>query len=193
AALTVSQVAQFTAPQIERNRQLQATRTITAVLPGITYNNEPALDVTEVVDADLLGSTEPLQVYTARQDGRPVAYAITAVAPAGYVGPMRLLVGVAADGSVLAVRALEHRETPGLGDQIERERSAWISVFDGLNAAAASQPDWSLQTDGGRFDQLSGATITSRAVVRAVGKALEFFRAGESQLARVELVTEPDQ
>lgn len=193
AALLVSEVAQLTAPQIERNRQLQATRMITEVLPGIDYTNEPALDFIEVTNADLLGSAEPLRVYSARQNGRPVAYAISAIAPDGYVGPIRLLVGVAVDGSVLAVRALEHRETPGLGDRIELERSSWISMFAETQAATAAQPDWALQADGGRFDQLSGATVTSRAVVRAVGKALRFFRTDADELAGVELVTEPDQ
>lgn len=193
AALAVSQVARITEPQIERNRQIQATRMINAVLPGVSYDNEPGLDYQEFTDAELLGSSEPMRVYTARREGRPVAHAITAVAPNGYVGPIRLLIGVSTDGTVLAVRTLEHRETPGLGDQIERQRSAWIAGFDGLTSQDAGQANWSLQTDGGRFDQLSGATVTSRAVVRAVGRALLFSRASGDELASVELVTKPDK
>lgn len=193
AALLVSQIARMTEAPIERNRALQATRTVSAVLPGLEYDNEPGLDIISVRDAELLGSPEPLAVYVARRAGRPVGYAITAVAPDGYVGPIRLLIGLRADGTVLAVRTLEHRETPGLGDQIEAARSGWLDQYAGLAATSAAAEDWSLRRDGGRFDALSGATITSRAVVRAVAGALQFYRTQLTELPRVELVAEPDE
>lgn len=187
--LTIAVVERGTRERIAANRAEQAARIVAEVLPGLEYDNVPGLDYTTVTAPKTLGSREPLRIYTARRDGRQVGTAVTVVAPDGYVGPIRLLVGLDTAGRVLGVRVLEHRETPGLGDRIEASRSDWLSGFAG-RSLGGEDSDWMLATDGGRFDHISGATITSRAVVRAVANALRFHAAFRSQAGAGELLSE---
>jgi electron transport complex protein RnfG len=102
-----------------------------------------------------------------------------AVAPDGYSGKIRLLVALRADGTVAGVRVTQHRETPGLGDYIEPKKDKnkarpWITQFNGLSVATTEAREWKVKKDGGRFDSVAGATVTPRAVVRAVAKAVRF-------------------
>jgi len=108
--------------------------------------------------------------------GEPVALVIEALAPDGYSGTIRLLVGINIDGSLGGVRVVAHRETPGLGDAIEEERSDWILGFTGKSLQDPPLQKWAVKKDGGAFDQLTGATITPRAVVKAVRQALLYYR-----------------
>ena len=94
------------------------------------------------------------------------------VAPDGYSGDIHLLLGVDPDGRVLGLRVIRHRETPGLGDYIERRRSDWILGFDGRRLGEPEAARWAVRQDGGDFDARSGATVTPRAVVKAVRRAL---------------------
>ena len=96
-----------------------------------SYDNDLLQDVVTVRDAERLGTDEPLPVYRARQAGQPVAAILTVVAPDGYAGSIRLLVGIDADGHLLGVRVVAHRETPGLGDAIDERKSTWIDGFKG--------------------------------------------------------------
>jgi electron transport complex protein RnfG len=155
---------------------------LTAVLGGIAYDNDPLGDVVTVRDPELLGSGEPLTAHRVRRGGETVAVLLNAVAPDGYSGPIRLLVAVDARGRLLGVRVLEHHETPGLGDLIEERRSSWIRGFDGRSLGDPPPARWEVRRDGGDFDQFSGATITPRAIVRAVRDALEFVARHREEL-----------
>ena len=97
------------------------------------------------------------------------------VAPEGYSGRIDLLVGIYADGSVAGVRAVSHRETPGLGDKVEIGKSQWVLEFNGKSLSMPVPENWAVKKDGGNFDQFTGATITPRAVVKAVYQSLEYF------------------
>ena len=110
------------------------------------------------------------------------AAVLTAVAPEGYGGGIRLLVAINYDGTLAGVRVLSHHETPGLGDKIEAERSDWILQFEGLSLENPAPRNWRVKKDGGRFDQFTGATITPRAVVAAVYDALVYFEAHREAL-----------
>lgn len=139
------------------------------VLPAALYDNNPLQDAFTVQDAEL-GAVE---VYPARQDGRLTAVAFQ-VSNIGYGGPILQLIALDAEGRILGVRVLSHKETPGLADRIEASRSDWIRAFDGLSLASTPLEQWKVKKDGGRFDQFAGATITPRAVVRSVLQALQF-------------------
>lgn len=166
---------QKTAPQIRENERHVLTSTLNEVLPADEHDNDLLDDAITVRNEALLGTTEPVTVYRAYQNGEPVAALFTSVAPNGYSGPIRLLVCVRADGRLSGVRVLGHRETPGLGDYIEIERSDWITHFENASLEKPARDEWDVRRYGGHFDQFTGATITPRAVVRAVKNTLVYF------------------
>lgn len=155
---------------------------LSAVLPPDHYDNDPMSDRISVTDAATFGSPQAMPVLRARWHGAPSALVLEAVAPNGYAGPIRLVIGVAADGTVLGVRVLEHHETPGLGDAIEAAKSHWIEQFRGKSLTAPGVDHWAVKRDGGDFDQMSGATVTPRAVIAAVRRVLEYAQAHQSEL-----------
>jgi len=107
------------------------------------------------------------------------AFQVTAM---GYSGEISIMMGIASDGEILGVRVISHAETPGLGDKIEAAKGDWILGFNGLSLANRTQSQWAVKKDGGEFDQFSGATITPRAVVRAVHNGLEYFNAHRQEI-----------
>lgn len=177
----VAAIQQGTAPRIaaaEREAQVQA---LAQILPAGSYDNH-LLDNSRLVQDALLGNKNPAPVYLATLSGKPSAVILQVTAPDGYSGSIKLLVGILADGRLAGVRTLQHRETPGLGDKIELTKSRWIL---GFNDKSLSQPDeagWAVKKDGGQFDQFAGATITPRAVVKAVHKALQYFDQHKAEL-----------
>lgn len=173
--LLVLLLTQGTRAPITRNEAAQIMKVLRTVLPPGGFDNEPQFDRILVHSPAWLGSDEPQPLYRARLHGQAVAAVLTVVAPHGYMGPITLLVGVTADGRIHAVRALSHEETPGLGDRIDRSRSDWIDGFSGHSLADPPADRWQVRRDGGDFDQMTGATITSRAVVAAVHDALLYF------------------
>lgn len=172
----------LTAPRIAEQERRQLLDQLTQVVPAERFNNAMHDDYITVRDNNAFPGGQAVQVYRARNDGRPVAVAMKLSANDGYNGRIDLLVGVYADGVISGVRVLSHRETPGLGDGIEIERSDWILSFDGKSLSSPPPSGWTVQRDGGVFDQFTGATITPRAVVRAVRRALEYFEDNREML-----------
>jgi electron transport complex protein RnfG len=164
---------------IARERTLATFR---EVLQGKAFDNDLLADTLTVTDAELLGTTQPVTVYRARRGGETVAIVLAPVAPGGYSGPIRLLVGIAPDGSLLGVRVSQHRETPGLGDGIEARRSSWIQQFTGRSLGDPPPERWRVRKDGGDFDQFTGATVTPRAIVGAVANVLVYFERHRAEL-----------
>lgn len=170
----------LTRERIAEQRQAYELENLQAVVDAGAYDNDLLADVVTVRDRELLGTDAPVAVHRARRNGRPVAIVLLPVAPDGYSGPVRLMVGIRADGTLSGVRVIAHRETPGLGDAIEIGKSDWIRQFTGRSLGEPEQ--WQVRRDGGEVDQLSGATVTSRAVVEAVRNALLYFDAHREQL-----------
>jgi len=182
AAGLVAVVNQYTEPRIAAVQRAQRVAQLTAVMGGIAYDNDPLSDIVSVHDPELLGSEQPLLAHRVRLGDETVAVLVNAVAPDGYAGPIRLLVAVDAQGRLLGVRVLEHRETPGLGDLIDERRTRWIHGFDGRALDDPPRARWQVRKDGGDFDQFTGATITPRAIVRAVRDALEYVARHHDEL-----------
>ena len=182
----VAVTEQVTRERIAANERAYTLRSLDEILPPESRNNEMFTDTITVTDPELLGSDQPVTVYRARLDGRPVAAILRITTPNGYSGPIRLLVGIFDDGRVAGVRVVGHRETPGLGDAIESDRSDWILDFAGRSLGDPPEAGWSVKRDGGVFDQFTGATITPRAVVEAVRAALEYHAASRDFLYAAE-------
>ncbi|BBP43376.1 electron transport complex subunit RsxG [Thiosulfativibrio zosterae] len=149
--------------------------TFNQVMPPENYNNDPLLDTKQIIAPEFLGTSEPVTLYRVRKDGQPTGVILQTIAPDGYSGDIHILMGVLADGRIAGVRVLEHKETPGLGDKIEIKKSQWIRTFDGRNLRDENAPRWRVRKDGGDFDQFTGATITPRAVVKAVRNTLDYL------------------
>ena len=171
-----------TAEQIAENQRRALLRSLNELIPKDQYDNDVYADILYVHDSELLGTDEAVPVYRARKGGWPVAAVLAPVAPDGYNGNIRLLVAIRLDGTLAGVRVLAHRETPGLGDNIEADRSDWIRGFTGKSLNNPKQDHWKVKRDGGAFDQFTGATITPRAVVKAVKNALLYYRANGDKL-----------
>lgn len=171
-----------TKEKISANEQAYLINSLNQVLPQSQFDNDLLGDSIEIRDPEALGTEEPVTVYRARKQGEAVAALFTVIAPDGYSGDIKLLVGIHYDGSLAGVRAVSHRETPGLGDAIEVSRSDWILGFAGRSLQAPTGKHWKVKKDGGDFDQFTGATITPRAVVKAVSKALIYFAAHRDEL-----------
>ena len=91
-------------------------------------------------------------------------------------GRIELLVGIDRNGVLAGVRAITHKETPGLGDKINTNVSDWIFGFAGKSLNNPDASGWKVKKDGGEFDQFTGASVTPRAVVAAVYRALQYFQ-----------------
>ena len=157
------------------------------VLPPDVYDNDLLRDSLPLPPSAALGSDEETTGYLARKTGKASALVFEAVAPDGYSGRIRLLLAVAADGTLLGVRVTQHKETPGLGDYIDPRKDRnkerpWIRQFDGLSLATVSDREWRVKKDGGHFDSVAGATVTPRAVIKAVHRALQYVEANRQRL-----------
>ncbi|HBP5564523.1 TPA: electron transport complex subunit RsxG [Pseudomonas aeruginosa] len=185
ALVTVGLVAlvhQVTAQRIAESQREARGRALLELLPPGSYDNHPLDSQVETFAPALLGLDTPHPAYVARLRGAASAVILQASAPDGYSGAVRLLVGVGAQGRLLGVRVVAHKETPGLGDRIELARSPWVHGFDGRSLDDPGPSGWAVKKDGGAFDQFAGATVTPRAVVRAVHRALQYFDSNRERL-----------
>lgn len=172
----------ITRERIEQNEREGLLRTLHTLVPAERHDNDLYADRVAVTAPEYLGTGDAVQVYRARKGGQPAAVVLKVVAPDGYSGNIHLLVAINYDGSVAGVRVVSHKETPGLGDKIEEARSPWIHSFDGRSLAAPAADKWKVKKDGGIYDQFTGATITPRAVVKAVYNTLRYFEANREAI-----------
>lgn len=176
ATTMVAFTEQNTRQQIKENERQALLDAINTLIPHEQYDNAILQDTLALPKTEELGTEETTQVYRARKQNQPVAVVLTVVAPNGYSGRIKMLVGIYNNGTLAGVRVINHKETPGLGDKIDASRSNWIKQFEGLSLETPSSAKWKVKKDGGAFDQFTGATITPRAVVRAVKASLEYFK-----------------
>lgn len=179
AAVLLASVYQLTRERIELEQAREALATLNQVLPPDRYDNEL---VNDKVTVTIPGLADDAAVYRARLNGQPSGAIFEVTTNDGYSGPIRLMIGVDAGGRITGVRVLQHRETPGLGDGIEIERSDWILGFDGRALGDPEANKWRSSRRGGDFDTLTSATITTEAVVVAVRRVLEYFEANGDEL-----------
>ena len=174
AALGLAAAAAATDSGLRAREHARAMAQLAGVLPAALYDNDPVRDRVELQDAAAFGTDAAMPVQRARLRGQPSAVVVEAVA-AGYGGDLRLRIGIAADGRVLGVRVIDHRETRGLGDAFEHDGGQWLRGFSGRSLHAPSADAWRVRRDGGAFDQFSGATQTPRAIVARVHAVLAAY------------------
>ena len=171
-----------TIEKIKYNEKLTRLKQLNTIVPKHKYDNDLLQDAIELKSDVLLGTSEPSVAYRARKDNQPVAIVFSAIAPNGYNGSIHLLIGIYKEGEIAGVRVVKHKETPGLGDAIEDKRSDWILGFNKKSLKNPTNKKWKVKRDGGEFNQFTGATITPRAVVKAVHSALLYYKKNHKKL-----------
>ena len=175
AATMLAFVDKWTQAPIAEAQRATLHKNIKQVLPD--HANDPIRDMFIYP----VSAKENLQVFLAKdKKGDVIAYAWEQVAPDGYSGSIRILMGVRVSGEVVAIRVTDHRETPGLGDWITKD-TQWLNSFVNKTLVNAQ---WLVKKDGGDFDQFTGATITPRAVVKAVHQGLLFYKNSQADLLK---------
>ena len=181
AVLGIYALGQFLEEKITRNRHLPVLAIGDQVLP-VDYDNDLPADRISVSMSTYFGAGAAVNVYRARRGEQPVGLIFSPVRGRGYNGIVEMAVGVQYDGTLGGVRILEHRETPGLGDQVHQDNSPWILGFNGRSLANTPGENWAVQKDGGIFDHISGATSSQRAVIRAVEHTLDYYKTHRDNL-----------
>ncbi len=172
--------------KIEAQKIKKRLRSLNKIVRPDEYDNAILDDKIEITDRATFGTDKAVSVYRARKQGKPVALVFTAFAPDGYNGDIELLIGVRHDGTISGVRVVDHKETPGLGDGIDIRKSNWITGFNDKSLTNPGEPGWHVKKDGGQFDQFTGATITPRAVVKAVHRVLKYAVRNRDRLFRMQ-------
>ncbi len=172
----------LTTERIAANERAHLERSLQPALGDLVFDSgliDSRFDIPAPHD---LPGNDTASVYRAYQGGKPAAALFAITARDGYSGPIRLLVGVGYDGALTGIHVLEHRETPGLGDGIETSKSPWSLQFRGRSLLDPDAAGWAIRADGGQFDQLTGASVTPRAVIKAVRQTLIYFDANRDML-----------
>ena len=175
AALVVAN--QVTHPKIVEAEERDLQASLAEVLPAGFADNELLKDTISLTGDD----GKPVTIYRARKAGS-ITGAVFQTVGRGYGGEMIVLIGVDAKGNLLGARVIRHKETPGLGDKIELAKSKWIRDFEGKSLESPPAEKWAVKKDGGVFDQFAGATITPRAVVKAVKEGMSFYVAHRDEI-----------
>lgn len=185
AAICTSLVAttyHLTADRIAANDKALLERSLHPALSDLFYDS--GVSESRLVlepPHDLPGSEEAL-IYRVYANDEPVAALFVVTARDGFAGPIRILLGVDMTGVVTGIRILRHRETPGLGDKIEESRSDWVHQFAGRSIGDPVVTSWAIRRDGGEFDQITGASVTPRAVIKAMRDTLIYFNANRDAI-----------
>lgn len=166
-------VQHTSAARIAAEQRLIDSRNLLDLLASDSYDNQPleqplSLENTRLANSTLLGG------YLASKAGQPSAVLLRSQT-LGYTGSIDLLIAIDTHGKLLGVKTLKQSETPGLGGKLAEWPNAWLQVFTGKSLTEPDDKGWALKKDQGQFDQIVGATITSRAVINATHDALRYF------------------
>ncbi|MBV1842414.1 electron transport complex subunit RsxG [Photobacterium ganghwense] len=182
ATTLVSVTNLLTEDRIQEQQQKELLKVLNQVIPADSHDNELYKSCTLINNEQYLGTPTPMPAYVAEKAGQKTGIAIEAVAPDGYSGASKLVVGLNIDGKVTGVRVLNHNETPGLGDKIDTRISNWINSFTGKKVNGEKDTRWAVRKDGGEFDQFTGATITPGAVVGAVKRVSLYYQQNQQHI-----------
>ena len=183
--LLLASVFDVTRAPIEASEKAARLSLFKEILPAENYDNDLLASQVTIAPNALLGNRLPSIANVAKQQEQTAGVILEAIAHDGYSGDIKLLIAIRADGSISGVRVLAHKETPGLGDYIDIAHGNWIKLFDNESLEKTAAEKWQVKKDGGQYDYMVGATITPRAVVKAVKQALQFYQQNKQTLFAV--------
>ena len=179
-ALLINATQKNLADRVQAGKVRRDMRPVFDVMP-LQYDNDLLADR---ITLDDLQQGQSADVFRARRGGQPVGVVVMPVLAGGYNGSIELAVGIAYDGTLTGVHIVHHHETPGLGDQVHQQKSAWLKQFPGQSLSGTPAEDWAVAADGGRFDGISGATISPRGVIRAIHAVLARYGTDSQEFYR---------
>ncbi|MFO8054617.1 MAG: RnfABCDGE type electron transport complex subunit G [Bacteroidales bacterium] len=166
AALALGGVHMVTKGPIALNQNKVMREALEHVLPQFDNN------ITEEMHTVALEGEDPVNLYVAENDGEMVGVAVESYSNKGYSGRIKIMVGFLPDGTINNISVLDHKETPGLGDKMEKSKSEWSKQY---NDKHPDETDLRVAKDGGDIDAITAATISSRAYSDAVQRAYDAF------------------
>ena len=169
-------------PIIIKSEAEAKERLLLQVISKDIYNNDLINSFIEILPNQRLKNNVAIRAYIAKKDSKVTAVILETRAPNGYSGEIKILVGIDTKGYILGTRVVKHQETPGLGDYIDVTKSDWINIFTYSSLENTKKTEWAVQKDQGKFDYVSGATITARAVVNAINESLNFFKENKLEM-----------
>jgi len=181
----VSFTHSVTHERIADNERLFILKNLRELVPETLHDNDLLADTLQIVDPNTFGNQHEVTIYKAIKNKQLIAIIASPTAADGYNGSIKLLVAIRANGELMGVRVVSHHETPGLGDAIDTNKSDWVYGFNGRSLNNPATRLWHVKKDGGSFDQFTGATITPRAVVKAVLKTLQYYQANKKALITI--------
>ncbi len=180
---------ELTDDRIAANQQAWLEQSLQPALGDVSFDSGITESRLTIPAPNALPGPGEATIYRVYSESEPAAALFVVSARDGYSGAIRLLVGIDANGAVTGVHVLEHRETPGLGDLVETGKSEWSLQFRGRSLGDPVAAGWAIRRDGGEFDQLTGASVTPRAIVKAVRETLEYFAANSAEIFSVDEVS----
>lgn len=183
----------LTHDRIAQSEEYEKLKLIKQIVPTTAYDNDIIKDTAQLAADALLGNDQETVVYRGRLKNQPSIAVLQAIAPDGYSGKINLIIAIRHDGRIGGVRVISHKETPGLGDYIEIAKNSWITVFNDASLEQPKDSGWKVKKDGGQFDFMAGATVTPRAMVKAVHKALQYYAQHRDEMFAQNPLSSPDK
>ncbi|MEQ1589128.1 MAG: electron transport complex subunit RsxG [Gallionella sp.] len=172
----------ITHDKIAASEEAEKLNLIKQIVPQEKFDNQIMQDTLSIAADPLLGNNNATTAYRGRLQSQPSVLVLEAIAPDGYSGKIRFIMALQYDGTISGVRVVKHKETPGLGDYIDAAKSYWIKGFNGISLTNRTDKDWKVKKDGGQFDYMTGATISPRAMIKAVHKASQYYAQHRDEL-----------
>jgi len=116
---------------------------------------------------------DSITFYEAYRNDSLVGTAIATYTEKGFSGVFKIMVGFDTQGVIINTSVLEHKETPGLGDKMDKSKSDWSTQFNGKDPKTYKL---TVTKDGGDVDAITAATISSRAFCDATARAYKTYK-----------------
>ena len=156
-----------TAATIKLNRDAKMENMLMTMLPDNTINANSNLKC-KIVNKKGIGRN--MKAYIVKNNGSIDGYIINFSTAKGYTNPLLLIAGLDKNLNVHRVDIALSKETPGIGDKVDRRKSNYLDILNNTNV---NTPNFDVRKFGGSFDYISGATVTSRAIVVATHDMLK--------------------
>lgn len=173
-AIVLSLGHELTRERISKNIEMEKLKIITAVMTA-NFDNDIYHDVKIINYTDDSGNKLTTNAYRARKSDHPVGVVFMPVSATGYNGAIQLSIGILEDGSIFGIQVLSHHETKGLGGNVHQDKTDWLNNFTQQSFDITAMEQWTVNDESSKFDQLSGATITSRGVINAIKNSLKLY------------------